>query len=82
MAEPNEAAPGMASTEEGNTQAATNGAADCLTCRTIGTLVPLSCTAYLLSGLAGIPRANRLHRACVLAAGGGFAALGVARALV
>jgi hypothetical protein len=55
---------------------------ECLSCRTLGTVVPLGCAVYLVNGVQGIPRVQRVHRAFVMALAGGFAAMGVARALI
>ena len=56
--------------------------ADCMSCRLIGTTVSLGASVYLLAFVYGPKSPVGLHRNMTLAFAGGFAALGLARALV
>jgi hypothetical protein len=60
------------------------GPKDCLACRLTGTLVCLGASAYLAAHHYGQAPASTgpAHRAVMLAAVGGFLALGIARALI
>ena len=60
------------------------GPKDCLACRLTGTVVCLGASAYLAAHHYGQPTASTgpAHRAVMLAAAGGFLALGIARALI
>ncbi|KAL4859011.1 hypothetical protein ACK3TF_000802 [Chlorella vulgaris] len=55
---------------------------DCLQCRVIGTGVCVAASAYLAVHNYGQPPAGPVHRAVMLAAAGGFLALGIARAIL
>jgi hypothetical protein len=55
---------------------------DCLSCRVTGTIVCLALSASTAVQHYARPAASPITRALTLAAAGGFAALGVARALV
>ena len=55
---------------------------DCFSCRAIGTVVPLGCSAYLAVALKDIPRGNILHRGMVVAFAAGFATMGCVRAMI
>lgn len=56
---------------------------DCLSCRVTGTAVSLFISAYLLAQTYAQPAVySPMHHRVMLAAAGGFAALGVVRALV
>ena len=54
---------------------------DCLSCRVIGTTVSFGASAFLIFHLNGAKPPVGLHRAMMIAFAGGFAALGVARAI-
>lgn len=56
-------------------------ATDCTACRVTGTVVCLGLSAYLAAQAYARPPVSPAHRAFTLAFAGGFAALGVARAL-
>ena len=60
------------------------GPTDCLACRLTGTVVCLGACAYLAAHHYGQAPASTgpAHRAVMLAAAGGFLALGIARALI
>lgn len=55
---------------------------DCMQCRVIGAGVCFAASAYLTASNYAVPPSGRVHRAVMLAAAGGFAAMGLARALV
>ena len=55
---------------------------DCMKCRVIGASVCLAAGAYLTLQHWAQPPTGRVHRAFMLAAAGGFCALGIARALL
>lgn len=55
---------------------------DCLSCRVIGTVVPLAASGYLLAFKYSRKPPQGLHSIFTLAFAGGFAALGVTRALI
>lgn len=55
---------------------------DCLSCRVTGTVVCLGLSAYLAAQNYARPSSSPAHRAFTLAFAGGFAALGIARALI
>ena len=55
---------------------------DCMQCRVIGAGVCFAASAYLAASNYAVPPTGRVHRAVMLAAAGGFAALGLARALL
>jgi hypothetical protein len=55
--------------------------ADCMQCRVVGSGVCLAASAYLVMHNFAQQPASRVHRAVMLAAAGGFLALGIARAL-
>lgn len=67
----------MGSEAEGQARAAP----DCTACRVTGTGVCLGLSAYLTAQTYARPPASTAHRIFTLAFAGGFAALGVARAL-
>jgi hypothetical protein len=56
--------------------------ADCLSCRVTGSVVCGALSAYLLAQHYARPSASPIHQRVTLAMAGGFAALGIARALV
>jgi hypothetical protein len=60
------------------------GPKDCLACRLTGTVVCLGASAYLAAHHYRQPPVSTgpAHRAAMLAAAGGFLALGIARALI
>ncbi len=62
-------------------KAGTTPEGDCWKCRVTGTAVCLGASAYLLAQNYAQPSASRVHRMFTLLFAGGFAALGVARAL-
>ena len=55
---------------------------DCISCRVTGTVVCLSLSAYLTLQTYARPPTSPAHRIFSLAFAGGFAAIGIARALV
>jgi hypothetical protein len=55
---------------------------DCFSCRAVGTVIPLGCSAYLASILKDIPRRNVAHRGMVIVFAAGFAAMGCVRAFI
>lgn len=55
---------------------------DCVSCRITGTVVCLGLSAYLTAQTYARPPSSPAHRIFSLAFAGGFAALGVVRALV
>lgn len=55
---------------------------DCLSCRVTGTLVCLTCSGYLTSQLYTRPPVRGIHRLMTVTFATGFAALGVARAVI
>ena len=55
---------------------------DCMQCRVIGASVCLAASTYLTLQHYAQPPTGRVHRAFMLAAAGGFCALGIARALL
>ena len=55
---------------------------DCMSCRVTGTVVCLSLSAYLAIQNYARPSSSPAHRAFTMAFAGGFAALGIARALI
>lgn len=67
-------------------EAAASGAGparkDCLSCRVIGTVVPLGCAGYLAAALGDIPAASKAHRITVIVFAAGFAAMGLTRAMI
>lgn len=55
---------------------------DCLQCRVVGAGVCLAASAYLTAQHWAAPPSGRVHRAVMLAAAGGFCALGILRAVL
>lgn len=55
---------------------------DCLQCRVVGAGVCLAASAYLTAQHYASPPSGRVHRAVMLAAAGGFCALGILRAVL
>lgn len=55
---------------------------DCMQCRVIGAGTCFAASAYLALSNWAQPPTGRVHRAVMLFAAGGFAALGAARALI
>lgn len=55
---------------------------DCMQCRIIGASVCLAASTYLTLQHYAQPPSGKVHRAFMLAAAGGFCALGIARALL
>lgn len=55
---------------------------DCMQCRVVGAGVCFAASGYLTLKNYAQPATGRVHRAVMLAAAGGFAALGLARALL
>jgi len=55
---------------------------DCLSCRVTGTVVSLALSAYLAVETYARPPSSPLHRKFMLLFSGGFAALGIGRALL
>jgi hypothetical protein len=56
--------------------------ADCLSCRITGTVVCLGLSAYLTAQTYARPPTSPTQRIFTFAFAGGFAALGIARAIV
>lgn len=67
---------------EAQNQINEKGNAQCLSCKIIGTTVSLGASGYLLQTVYSSKPPIGFHRVLMLAFAGGFAALGVARALV
>ena len=55
---------------------------DCMSCRVTGTLVCLTCSGYLTSQLYTKAPIRGIHRLMTVTFATGFAALGVARAVI
>ena len=55
---------------------------DCMSCRVIGTVVPLTASIYLLASTYSVKPPQGAHRVFTLAFAGGFAALALTRAVI
>lgn len=72
----------LASQQQPQQQQQQAGPQDCMQCRVIGSGVCLAASAYLAMNNYAQQPAGQVHRAVMLAAAGGFLALGIARALI
>ena len=77
---PAEAAPLQEAAEQGGVHSIPGH--DCMACRVSGTVVALSCSAFLTRQLYKHPPPVGVHRAAIIAFAGGFAVMGALRAAV